>query len=219
MRYKDKLINAVYRIDVDEVRTLVDDYQFSDIAKDISLLSSQFPLYYITLCHKEVLAETYVDSCMPRVVELRQRCDDMMRLWRKEYKRMDAEIEYNRYCNYFLCASQDSTFKEAFWCEESEVQNGEARQIDLDLALAVKKFDFETTERLLLDGANMDLIIDGESLYDMIESELNFLCSCEVQLLGHELDKNKVVTSREIGDLIGWAAYVKMYKLLSLLRE
>lgn len=219
MRYKDKLINAVYRIDVDEVRALVDDCQFSDISKDISLLSSPFPLYYITLCHKEALAETYVDSCMPRVVELRQRCDKMMKLWENVYKRMDEEIEYNRYCNYFLCASQDSTFEEAYWCEESEVQNGEARQIDLDLALAVKKFDFKKAERLLLDGANKDLIIDGESLYDMIEGELSFLCSCEVQLLGHELDKNKVVTGREIGDLIGWAAYVKMYKLLSLLRE
>lgn len=218
MRYKDKLINAVYRIDVDEVRTLVDDRQFRDVANDIGLLDEPFPLYYITLCHSVALAEDYINDRMPRVLKLRQRCDDMMHIWRRKYKRMDEEIVYNRYWIDFSCASQDSTFEEAFWCEESEVQNGEARQIDLDLALAVKKFDFKKTERLLLDGANKDLIIDDGSLYDMIESELNFFCS-EVTLLRQELDKNEVVTSREIGDLIGWAAYVKMYKLLSLLRE
>lgn len=93
------------------------------------------------------------------------------------------------------------------------------REIDLDLYVAVNKFDFEEAERLLKLGADPDCEFieeDEISCLSRIGTECNYL-STQLQEIYIERKQRKLNADNDIDliDLVGWAAHESMYSLLS----
>lgn len=98
---------------------------------------------------------------------------------------------------------------------------GGIREIDLDLYIAVHRFDFERVEQLLKAGANPyhNISEDEDEEYDCMKRIGHKLSFLSTQLSNVALGKERFSITKEDGDsllrdLFGLAAHGEMYTLL-----
>ena len=231
LSFKGIVIKATYHNDYNFVKKLIERDDFDErIIHDIGLMDVPFPLYYITMCYKQTLWQDFIPEIMPFIKEQREKVDQLLSLWKERYYvDVDSPIDYKKYYEYFYCLAEEDTDDDVFFAPRSKYTENGCREIDLDLFVAVKKFQFSKVKELLECGANPDANLvsiddkgkdykDPWNCMDDIGSECSYLCTCEV--LPNIKDKNGKwyynipIRNTDIGDLLGWAAHEDMYRLL-----
>lgn len=228
LSFNELLIKAAFHNYYELVKEMVEDKEFdSAILTDIGLLSVPFPLHYITMCFETAMKDdSFRDETMPFVREQRENINKLLELWKDKFN-LDtvSPIDYKKYEEYFYCLADSEDFEDVFLYPIEKFKATGCRDIDLELYEAVDKFQFSKVEKLLKKGANpdADLFAEGDdepcNCIDRISSECSYLCTCQIFSI---IEKphgnwyiNLALNDSEIGDLIGWAAHEKMYRLLS----
>ena len=229
--FNELLIKATFHNNYELVCELLEWDEFDEsIIRDIGLLNVSFPLYYITMCYKRTMWGEFRADIMPFIEKQRINIDKLLQLWKERFGAdVDEIIDYKKYEDYFYCLSDDETDRDVLLDPREKYTENGCRDIDIELFIAVDKFQFSKVKELLERGANPDANLvpiddkdkdfqDPWNCLDRIGAECSYLCTC--QIFSH-INKphgawyiNYALTEREIGDLIGWAAHEDMYKLL-----
>lgn len=231
LTFNELLIKGTFHNNFELVSELIEWDEFDEsIIHDIGLLDVPFPLYYITMCYKRTMWDDFIEETMPFVEKQRIDIDKLLHLWKERFgANVDEVINYKKYEAYFYCLSDDETDRDVLLNPRSKYTENGCREIDIDLFIAVDKFQFSKVKELLEMGANPDanlISIDDKdkefqdplNCLDRIGRECSYLCTC--QIFSHIKKPhgawyiNYALTEREIGDLIGWAAHEDMYHLL-----
>lgn len=229
LSFNEILIKATYHNNYDLVKELIHMDEFNkSFIYDIGLLNTPFPLYYITMCFKRVMWLDFREEYKPFVEMQRINIDKLLKLWHDEFDvDTTSPIDYKKYKDFFFSAWDEDTIDDVLMNPVQDYLDNNCREIDLKLFEAVDKFHFEEVKRLLEMGANPDAELttskepdpeDYWNCFNRIGTECSFLCTCEIwPLITENQDvwylKNPL-DSREIGDLVGWAAHEEMYALL-----
>lgn len=223
----EELFLAVYFNDVEKVKAFKNQYP------DIYAKKSNFQIGYedtfdlinLTFLHQKIWKDdTWIEEIMPLILKNRHKTEQMMDYWREESncRNLQRKIEYNKYHQYFFC--NDPTDKELneeimFEPISSFLEKG-YREIDLRLCNRVECFDFAETEKLLKQGARMDIHFfeDDCDTFSCISTECSYLATCHLIPVfeafeddGYDLD---VDIFELFSYLIGLAAHQDMYDLL-----
>lgn len=232
LSFNELLIKATYHNNFELVQRLINQEEFDkSIINDIGLLNKPFPLYYITMCYKKAMWGEFRDEIMPFIEEQRKNIDKLMVLWEDTFCiDPDSHIDYKMYEEYFYCISDEETDEGVFLDPRKKFTDNGCLNIDLDLFVAVDKFQFAKVKELLEKGANPNAnlvsiddigkdYVDPRNCIDRIGFECSYLCSHKVFPIIKNAHGtwyvNYAMTDREIGNLIGWAAHEEMYNLLN----
>lgn len=231
LSFNEALIKATYHNKYELVSKLIKCDEFDEnIIQDIGLLDIPCPLYYITICCKRTMRGEFRADTMPFVKKQRIRIDKLLQLWRERIGvDVDAKIDYKKYEKYFHCYSDDESDEYVLMDPREKYTENGCREIDIDLFIAVVKFQFSKVKELLEIGANPNarlFTIDDKELFyedylnclDRIEEECAYICVDKTFLILKETHGtwyiNWPISDEDIGHLIGWAAHKDMYKLL-----
>lgn len=217
-----KYINAVFNFDVETFKTLLNTEPFDkSLLSDIKFANdAPCPIYRITQCweiifeHPEDWNENYrgvIAENKKRNLEIKQIFTD---IYNVDFKPIDF---YNtNFC--FFRDERDATCEDVFVGESrNELMAKGYRGIDIDLYVAVNKFDFAEVEKLLETGANPACrFSDDTDCIGRISIECSFL---ETELQDIIIyNKHHSPTDNDVQaliDLIGLATHESMYSLLS----
>lgn len=213
-------INAALQIDADKFIQLVEGGLLpSHLMTDTELIPGViFPLYQITMCWDVILSK-YDDLPVEHKETAYRKKQQNDRI--KEYfeKNCGLQMDSVPYANYYKCfVSYDfeDTIEDILCVSESDLLEEGFSKKDIDLFCSVRKMDFETTKRLLEEGAKPQTTFDDEDEYDNCWD-----CVCEEiefynDRLGAKIVDNDVTPfdTYMIENLIGYAAYATMYSLL-----
>ena len=217
-----KYINAVFNFDVETFKTLLKTEPFDkSLLSDIKFADDvPCPIYWITQCweiifeHPEDWNEDYrgvIAENKKRNLEIKQIFTDVYNV---DFKPIDF---YNTNFGFFR-DERDATCDDIF---VGESRNGLMakgyRGIDIDLYIAVNKFDFAEVEKLLETGANPACRFpDDIDCMERIGVECSYL---EIELhniiIGNKHHNPTDNGAQALIDLIGLAAHESMYSLLS----
>ena len=126
-------------------------------------------------------------------------------------------IPFSEYWYAFYCDDPNDTVEECLDMTEDELKKMGFRDIDIELACCVNKFQFDRVEKLLEQGADpVKNRTDEEDEYDdcvtRIYREVQFLYSeMTEKMLGKEILGS---FERDLRDLLSLAAHEKMDHLL-----
>lgn len=229
----EELFLAIYFNDVEKVKAFKNQYP------DIYAKKSNFQIGYddtfdlinLTFFNQTILKDdAWIEEIMPLILKNRHKTEQMLDYWRKESncRNLQRKIEYNKYHQYFFCDDpNDKDSNEEIIGEPiSNLLEKGYREIDLRLYNRVECFDFAEAEKLLKQGARMDIHFfeDGDSdTFSRISTECSYLATCHLIPIfeafeddGYDLDVDIIEL---FSYLIGMAAHQDMYDLLNKYME
>jgi len=220
-------INAVCNLDVDAFKTLLDKVPFDkSLLSDIKFSDGDpCPIYWITQCWEIIFCHPEEWSVDNRYIinENKLRNLEIKRLFEEKLKVVFKPIDFYNTNFWFFRNYREDTFDDVFDCKKEDMIAKGYREIDLDLYVAVNKFDYDEAKRLLELGADPECEIDedeGTTCLRRIGTECGFL-STELQEVYIDREKRNPIANNAVDlvDLIGWAAHENMYSLLSKYKE
>lgn len=219
MRKKLKeIVKAVYEIDFDRFQSLCgDNNDVLSLCNDSEDLP--YPLHFISICWGIIFGyvlqewkEEYKAVVRKRKVE-----NDKFKSFFAGLGFDMSEIPFSEYWYSFYCDAPEDTVEECLDMTEDELKKMGFRDIDIELACCVNKFQFEKVEQLLEQGADplkdwAEEDDEHQTCVTRIYSEIQFIYSYFVgKILGNEkLDDFE----RELYGLFNLAAHEKMNHLL-----
>ena len=220
MTTNDKYIKAVFNFDVDTFKTLLENEPF-----DVALLSDikfaegvPCPIYWITQCW-EIIFEApgeWKEEYRQTIVENKRKNLEIKKIFEERFDVVFKPIDFYNTDFWFYRNEREDSFEDVFWGESRDEMIARGRRaIDLDLYVAVNKFDFKETERLLKAGADPAYEIPEaeNSCMDRIGTECALL---DIDLHGIIIDGKQYNPDEcDLVNLVGLAAHEKMYSLLS----
>ena len=218
--YHQKSINAVFYANPEKLQEYIDEGNFpKELLTDIGLLSQPFPIWRIPQCWEEAMGDNASEYTEKDVVaDFMARNKKVKEIFQNLFGVEYTPIDYQSYWKDYFAAEPDKTAEDALYPDTIEtLATYGTTQLDVELYLAVEKFDYSQTIELLKKGANPRATMSNdefdEGAYDRISSECSYLCTCRLSYAwspkGHTL-----VGENEIQDLVGWAAHEKMYRCL-----
>lgn len=223
MTTDDKYINAVFNFDVETFRTLLETEPF-DVAllRDIKFAEGvPCPIYWITQCWEIIFEnpEEWKDSCREIIAENKRKNLEIKKIFEESFGVVFKPIDFYNTDFWFYRNEREDSFEDVFWGENRDEMIAKGhRAIDLDLYVAVNKFDFKETERLLEAGANPAYEIPEaeDTCMNRIGRECSFLDDELQGIMIYGEQRNPLADNvRDLIDLVGLAAHEKMYSLLS----
>lgn len=222
MTTKEKYINAVFNFDAETFEHLLDSEPFDEsLLADIGFaMAVPCPIQWFTQCweiifeHPEEWKEEYRD-----IIESNKRKNlEIKSIFEKRFNVKFEPIDFYNTDFWFFRNERDDTFEDVFDESRDSMISKGYRDIDLDLYVAVNKFDYKEVERLLNEGANPVCEFEEEGSYCM--DRIGCECSHLEMELGYIIIHNNPCfpmekTSNDIIYLMGLAAHETMYKLLS----
>jgi hypothetical protein len=214
--FKD-IVRTVFEIDFDRFQSLYgDNNDVLSLCKDSEEMP--YPLHFITICWDIILGywdewkEEYKSTLMKRKDE------------NEKFKSLFighgldmTEIPFSDYWECFYCDEPDATIENCLDMTEDELKKMGFRDIDIELACCVNKFQFDKVKQLLEQGADplKDWAEDDDehiTCVTRIYSEIQFIYSFfEDKVLGKvKLDD----CEKDLYDLFCLAAHEKMDHLL-----
>lgn len=220
MTTNQKYINAVFNFDAETFKTLLNTEPFDEtLLQDIKFSEEvPCPIYWMTQCWEIIFA--HPEECKEKYRQIfeenKQRNLEIKRLFEEKLNVVFKPIDFYNTDFWFYRNERDDTFEDVFYDDTKEKLIAKGyREIDLDLFVAVNKFDFEETERLLKLGANPSCEIDEDSCYHRIGAECGFLDTELQGIFIKRVQRNPFEdNARDLIDLVGWAAHKSMYSLL-----
>lgn len=213
-----KLIAASFVSDLPTIKRLITE----DSSPYIKLMEGSmpyFPVWGLTECQRWILGGDWKGNKYEnKVKSLLRKNQEVMSFW-KDYMRFPIEeINFQLYTGVFYADDPMDSYEEE--CREEYLHKG-YKPIDVDLWIAVNKFDYNEVEHLLKAGADPE-VEDGDNeinCRDRISAECSYLDACtDVFNLMFEYERTGNVTSQideeTLNNLIGFAAHEKMYALM-----
>ncbi len=214
---------AVFTINTTEFKRLLDSEAFNPswLVSTPSTNGKHFPMYWITLCYEIVLGnpEDWKEHIRPLISKRIEDIKIIKQLF-EDYFHVNLEPldfinpQYDLYNKAFIT----DKIKDVFEFPDNVTKNHS--ELDIQLFMAVERMDFIEAQRLIGLGANPDEEFKeydkGEPDYNCfswVEIERGFLC-CELDW-AWEAQTNYYIQDCNIADLYTWAAYEKMYKILT----
>lgn len=211
-------INAVLQVDADKFFRLIEEGLLApNLMTNTKLFSDlKFPLHHITMFWDVILSKynDYSEEYKETVYRKKLQNDRIKEYFMKTYGFDMNNVPFANYSVCYYCCNIESTNEEIIGESETElIEKGYSKK-DIDLHCSVYKMDFETTKRLLEEGANPEAVIDDEyeNCWDWVCAECVFL-SEEFEFKIFENDVTPFETY-DVENLIGYAAYKSMYGLL-----
>ena len=223
MTINQKYINAVFNFDAEAFKTLLSTELFDkSLLKDIKFSEGvPCPIYWMTQCWEIIFAhpEEWKKNCRHIIEENKQRNLEIKLMFEEKLGVVFKPIDFYNTDFWFFRNEREAAFDDVFWNNtREEMLDKGYREIDLDLYVAVNKFDFQEAERLLELGANpaCEITDEGSSCFDRIGTESSFL-DTEMQGIFIKREQRNPIAdnARDLVDLVGWAAHESMYSLLS----
>lgn len=217
-------INAVLQLDADKFLQLVEEgYLPSHLMTDTRIFSRvKLPLHHITLFWDVILSkyEDYPEEHKETVYRKKLQNDRIKECFMKTYGFEMNNVPYADYSDCYYCYKSDCTVEDIIGESETElIEKGYSKK-DIDLHCSVYKMDFETTKRLLKEGADPETVFgDDEDECDDYYNCWDWVCEDSVFMGGEFDDKifdNDIMPfdTEDVDNLIGYAVYKKMYDLL-----
>ena len=214
----EEVAKAVFDIDYDQFMSLE-----SNVNNILSICKNSedlpYPLHFITICWDIIFGyvlEEWKEEYKDIVRKRRAENDKFIALFRRLGLDM-TEIPFPNYWKEFYCDDPEDTIEDCLGMTEDELKKRGFRDMDIELACCVNKFQFVIVEQLLGQGANplKDWAEDDDehkTCVTRIYSELQFIYSYFVdKVLGKEkLDDFE----RDLSGLFCLAAHEKMNHLL-----
>lgn len=223
MAINQKFINAVFNLDIETFKTLLNTEPFDEsLLKDINFSEDILcPIYWMTQCWEIIFEHPDEWSEQKRLIieENKRRNLEIRRLFEEKFNIDFRPIDFYNSNFQFFRNYRDDNFDDVFDNKKEYMIANGYREIDLDLYVAVNKFDFEEAERLLKLGADPDCEFieeDESSCLSRIGAERSFL-STQLEDIYIERKQRFLNADYEMDlvDLVGWAAHESMYSLLS----
>lgn len=230
LSYRNVLVTAVYHNFPEAVSQLLDCVEFDkELLKDIGLEDARnpYPIYLITQCYKVIFSGNFIDSVMPWIVEQRKNTVRMLDIWKAKLG-IDADrpVNYHKYKSSFYSDEDDADYEDVFCFDKLQdfLDNG-CKKIDVDLYMAVNKFQYDKVRELILQGANPDANLvpvggdesDPYNCRSRVGDESAYL-SCEVLPLltdkYHGWVINYPVNATQVENVIGYAAHEVMWDVM-----
>lgn len=217
-----KYINAVFNFDVEAFKILLNTESFdksllSDIkfANDVSC-----PIYWITQCWEIIFEhpEDWNGNYRGIIAENKKRNLEIKQIFTDIYNVDFKPIDFYNTNFWFFRDERDTTYEDVFVGESrNELMAKGYRGIDIDLYVAVNKFDFAEVEKLLETGANPACRFpDDTDCIGRIGIECSFLETELQDIIIYNKHHNPTDNGTQaLIDLIGLAAHESMYSLLS----
>lgn len=218
----NKYINAVFNYDVDTFKTLLETESFDlSLLQDIKFAKDvPCPIYWITQCWEIIFEhpEEWKEDCREIIAENKRSNLEIKKIFEERFYVVFRPIDFYNTDFWFFRNEREDTFEDVLYESRDEMIAKGHRAIDLDLYVAVNKFDFKETERLLALGANPVYEISEEdgSCMNRISGECGFLDIELHEIIIYGKHSNPLAdNAKELIHLIGLAAHESMYKLLS----
>lgn len=213
-----KMISASFFSDLPTIKGLITD-GFSPYIKLMEGSMPYFPVWGLTECQRWILDGDWEGSKYESEVQsLLRKNQEVMSFWKDDMRFPVEEINFQLYTDVFYADDPMDSYEEE--CREEYLSNGR-KPIDVDLWIAVNKFDYKEVERLLKAGADPE-VEDGDDEINCrtrISTECSYLDVCtDILNLMFKYERNGNVPNQiddeTLNDLIGFAAHEKMYALM-----
>ena len=219
MRKKNKeIIKAIFEIDFDKFQSLYgNNNDVLSLCKDSEELP--YPLHFITICWDIIFGYVLEDWKEEYKVIVRKRKaeNDKFKSFFAGLGLDMTGIPFSDYWYAFYCDAPEDTVKDCLDMTEDELKEMGFRDMDIELACCVNKFQFNRAEELLERGADpIKNRTDEEDEYDdcvtRIYHEVQFLYSeMTEKMLGKE---GLGHYERDLEELLSLAAHERMDHLL-----
>jgi len=216
-----KFVDAVLNIEDEKFQNLLDIMDFDvKLLNDINFTEGDpCPIYWITQCWETILAkpEEWKENVRCRISDLRDKNKRIRKIFEERFGITFEPIDFYNTDFWFYRFERDDTFLETFEFESQESEKKGYRLIDLELYLAAKKFDFQTVERLLKEGANSRCTVpeyDEDILYSIGSECGSIELSLDSFLVNNESLSILSDNAMDLIYVLGLGAYERMYELL-----
>lgn len=219
-----QFIEAVFFLDAKRFKQLLDEFSFDKkLLEDVGHEDCPFPIYWITQCWEVELAhpEEWREECRDAVQSSKERNLEIKRIFEHRFGVKFPPIDYYNTPISFYRSNDDESDDDILDTSKETLLSKGHREMDIDLYIAVHRFDFERVKQLLKAGANPyhNISEDEDEEYDCMKRighELSFLST---QLSNVALGKERFSITKENGDsllrdLFGLAAHGEMYALI-----
>lgn len=222
MNTKRKYIDAVFNFDIETFRTLLNTEPFDkSLLSDIKFAdNATCPIYWITQCWEIIFEhpEDWNENYRGIIAENKKRNLEVKQIFTDMYNVDSKPIDFYNTNFGFFRDERDATCEDVFVGDsKNELIAKGYREIDIDLYIAVNKFDFAEVEKLLNIGANPACRFpDDIDCMGRIGTECSYL-EVELQdIIIYNKHYNPIDNGAQaLIDLIGLAAHESMYSLLS----
>ncbi len=225
---KKRFVNAVFNINVEEFRKLLDTETFDeelfskfpveddedndDYDGEDYVCEIECPIYWISQCWDLAIGnpENWKHSSI--VAKRKNDNLEIMQLFRERLNVNFEPIDFYNSEIHFFRNEPDDSFKDVFGETEEKILANH-RKIDAELYVAVNKFDYQTVEELLKAGAEPYVeFCDDTNCWERIDMHTSFLSVN----LDHILlsDEKSLLDQDYFSYLFDWAAHEKMWSLL-----
>ena len=219
MRKKTKeIVKAVFEIDFKRFSS-----QYGDNNDVLSLCRDSndlpYPLHFITICWDIIFGYVLQEwkEEYKAIIRKRKAENDKFKSFFAGLGLNMSDIPFSDYWECFYCDDPDDTIEECLDMTEDELKEMGFRDIDIELACCVNKFQFDRVKELLEQGADpVKNRTDEEDEYDdcvtRIYREVQFLYTeITEKMLGKEGLEH---FERDLEELLGLAAHERMDHLL-----
>ena len=219
-RIEDSFVSAVFNINVDEVRRLVEtaEYDKSLFGNVCSKEGHFCPINWIPQMWEEVFAapEYWREDCREKIIKKKEDNDEIKRILIEELGLEFTLIEFENNELWIYDMFLDESFEEFFDETKKEMVDRGHKVIDLELYYNVNKYKFEESEKLLQLGANPNYQIpeEGSWCFDLLSGRSG-LYSLEIGNILFDDQIPNGVDYRALAYLMAWAMSDKMYNLLA----
>lgn len=213
-----KMIAAAFVSDLPTIKSVITE-DFSPYIKIKDGSMPYFPVWGLTECQRWIFgADWKGNKHESEVQSLLRKNQGVMSFWKDDMHFAVEEINFQRYTDVFFADDPMDSYEEQ--CRGEYIRKG-YKPIDVDLWIAVNKFDYKEVERLLKVGADPEVKDrdDERNCLDRISAECAYLDACtDVFYLMFEYERTGNVPNQidkeTLYDLIGFAAHEKMYALM-----
>ena len=153
------LRDAVLRLDVDVVEELLPQYQGMDLDVEFygdEIVAGTFPVEYTCQCWELILEkpEMWREKHRKNITKSIAACNEINRMLKARLGSNYHEIDFHAWNKCYYSASDDETIEDICMASEIDLLSHGFRAIDIQLRVAVERFEYEAVESLLKTGAN-----------------------------------------------------------------
>ena len=221
--YFQKAINATFYANPVKLQQLIDEKNFySRLLEDTGLLSKPFPIWRIPQCWEEAMGNDpneYNKEDRDTVRDFMERNQKIKHIFQSTFHVEYTPIDYQAYSGDYFAADPDYTQEDIVDDPIEVLAKYGTTQQDVDLYCAVERFEYPKVIELLKQGANpYSPTCDGDrssNAFWRIEVECSHLLTNKLAFaVFTEEYERRPVGWEECGDLVGWAAHEKMFRIL-----
>lgn len=232
---KREIVQAVFLMRPDTFFLLIQKHGMPDsLLHDVECCSIPIPIYYLTKCWDHQLKDDWNEDVMEEVKLARENNNRIKTYFEKEW---DIDFDklvipfYKLECTEMRKAEEDETMEDILYDQDISQLIQNCRAIDLELYVAVEKFQLDRVEQLLKEGGDpqaylydgdmKDVPSDPQDKEDFLfDHALQAWWRIEIHASGVGVDCQKIVISNESCDnwrnythLLDWTAHDMMQKL------